>query len=86
MLAQNSSGEDNYSDDYDQNDFEDEKEDDKDAEFKLNKLRKAMARENITANKVVTKHNIQVSKKTEETAKPVLKMGPASGKGTVTME
>lgn len=58
MLAQNSSGEDNYSDDYDQNDFEDEKEDDKDAEFKLNKLRKAMARENITANKVVTKHNI----------------------------
>lgn len=57
MLARNSSG-DEYSDDkYDENDFDDG-DDNNDADLKLEKLRKAMQRENITANKVVTKHNI----------------------------
>ena len=50
MLAQNSS--DDYSDDnYEENDFEEA--DDKEADMNLEKLRKAMARENVTANKVV---------------------------------
>ena len=57
MLAQNSSGSDNYSDDnYDDNDFDEA--DDKEADMKLERLRKAMARENTTAVKVVTKHGL----------------------------
>ncbi len=82
MLAQNSS--DDYSDDnYEENDFEEA--DDKEADMKLEKLRKAMARENVNANKVVQKHNVQVNK-ADDSAKPVLKMGPQIGKGKVTME
>ena len=75
MLAQNSSGDDNYSDEYDQNDFEDEKAGDQDGEVKLAKLRKAMKREEITANKVVKKHKIQLSKD-DDAGKPQLIMGP----------
>ena len=57
MLAQNSSGDDNYSDDnYDDNDFDEA--DDKEADMKLERLRKAMARENTTAVKVVNKHGL----------------------------
>lgn len=84
MLAQNSSGDDYSSDNYDENDFDDAT-DDKEADLKLERLRKAMQRENITANKVVTKANIQVLK-SDEASKRVLKKGPATGKGTVTME
>lgn len=85
MLAQNSSGSDNYSDDYEQNDFEDDG-DDGMADAKLQKLRKAMASENKTADKVVKKHNIQVKRAGDDSAaKPTLKMGPMVGKGKVNM-
>ena len=85
MLLQNSSGDDNYSDDnYDDNDFNED--DDKEADMKLEKLRKAMARENTTAAKVVTKHGIQVKKMDDSSAKKVLRMGPGTGKGTITMD
>ena len=80
MLAQNS--DDEYSDDnYDENDF-DEVEDEA-ADLKLEKLRKALKRENVTAAKVVSKAGVRVQR--EEAGKPALKMGPATGKGTVTM-
>lgn len=82
MLAQNSD-DDEYSDDnYDENDFDEAE--DKEADLKLEKLRKALKRENATAAKVVSKHGLQVHKG-EEQGKPALRMGPATGKGTVTM-
>lgn len=56
MLAQNSSGDDDYSDDNYEDNFEEA--DDKAADEKLERLRKAMARENVNANKVVQKHNV----------------------------
>ena len=80
MLAQNS--EDEYSDEnYDENDFDDA--DDDEADKKLDNLRKAIKRENITATRVVKKANIDIKK--EDGGKPILKMGPTI-KGTVTME
>lgn len=79
MLAENSSDE--YSDENYDNDFDED--DDKEADKKLQNLRKAMQRENVTAAKVVSKHGIKVQK---EDARPVLKMGPSTGKGTATME
>lgn len=60
MLAEKS-GSDEYSDDnYDENDFDEA--DDAEADLKLDKLRKAMAREAKNANRVVTKANITVKK------------------------
>ena len=83
MLAQNSSGDSNYSE---ENDFEDDT-GDAAAEAKLASLRKAMAAESRTANKVVTKANIQVKKTAEDSAaKPTLRMGPMVGKGGRDME
>lgn len=41
-----------------------------------------MARENVTASKVVTKHNIQINRKDNDSAaKPQLKMIPLAGNG-----
>lgn len=55
MLAANS--DDDYSDDnYEENDFDDAA--DEEADKKLENLRKALKRENMTAAKVVNKHNI----------------------------
>ena len=82
LLAQNSSGDSNYSEDNYDNDFDENE--DKEADLKLEKLRKAMKRENVTAAKVVTKANIQVLRQPDG-AKPTLKMGPATGKGGITM-
>lgn len=83
MLA-DKSGSDEYSEDnYDENDFDEAE--DAEADLKLEKLRKAMAREANNANRVVSKAKIVVKK--QELGKPVvLKMGPATGKGTVTMD
>ena len=79
MLASNSEDEDYSDDNYDENDFDDAADDE--ADKKLENLRKALKRENVTAAKVVTKHNIQVNK---EAVKPSLKMGPVI-KGNITM-
>jgi len=84
MLAENSSGDD-YSDNYEENDFDEGGDDNIESELKLKRLREAMQREKITATKVVTKHNIQVLK-SDEASRKVLKMGPATGKTTVTMD
>jgi hypothetical protein len=59
MLAENS-GSDDYSDDnYDDN-FDEA--DDAAADLKLDRLRKAMAREATNATKVITKANIKVQR------------------------
>ena len=79
MLAKGS--DDEYSDDnYDGDDFDDAA--DEEADKKLDRLRKAMNRENTNAAKVAAKTNLLLRPKDD---KQVLKMGPATGKGTVTM-
>ena len=79
MLAKNSDEE--YSDDnYDGDDFDDAA--DAEADMKLDRLRKAMNRENTNAAKVAAKTNLLLRPKDDKSA---LKMGPATGKGTVTM-
>ena len=79
MLAKGS--DDEYSDDnYDGDDFDDAA--DAEADMKLERLRKAMNRENTNAAKVAAKTNLLLRPKDDKAA---LKMGPATGKGTVTM-
>lgn len=79
MLAKGS--DDEYSDEnYDGDEFDDAA--DAEADMKLEKLRKAMNRENTNAAKVAAKTNKLLRPKDDKAA---LKMGPATGKGTVTM-
>lgn len=63
---------DEYSDDYEQNDFEDEVDEKED--MKLERLRKAMARENQKASKMAERGMIQQKKKELN-----LRAGPATG-------
>lgn len=82
ILAKDSSGGDEYSDEQYEENFEQENAEE---DLKLEKLRKAMARENIKAAKVVTKANIVV-KKDEQQPKKILKMGPSTGKGLINVQ
>lgn len=79
MLASNSD-DDEYSDDnYDENEFDEAE--DKEADLKLEKLRKALKRENVKASKVV----MNINRGSQDSTKKLLKMGPGSGVGKVTM-
>ena len=73
MLASNSDDEDAYDDGFDEEDEDDEK--------KVENIKKALLREKENANKVVQR--IKPSSNSDQ--KRVLKIGPGSGKGTVTM-